>query len=106
MQMGAPRPARPSHLANCDYHHPIVTRRVRRTTGWGDDLLTAETCGLDGDSGIRTWPPRPAASENASLSSILTVGTAGECWIFRQLHLTKHSLPARRRAKNFNKHRY
>jgi len=24
----------------------------------------------------------------------------------RQLHLTKHSLPARQRAKNFNKHRY
>src|SRR5262245_16344154 len=24
----------------------------------------------------------------------------------RQLHLTKHSLPARRRAKNFNKPRY
>ena len=24
----------------------------------------------------------------------------------RQLHLTKHSLPARQRAKNFNKHRH
>jgi len=24
----------------------------------------------------------------------------------RQLHLTKHSLSARQRAKNFNKHRY
>ena len=29
-----------------------------------------------------------------------------ESYSLRQLHLTKHSLPARQRAKNFNKHRY
>ena len=52
---------------------------------------TGETCGLGGHSGIRTWSRRPSrfrepATRHNGLTKclaveVLTVGTAGECWI-------------------------